>query len=418
MHRPVRTALLVCLLSLCVPFPVVAQIVAPAPSFRVYDTEDDLPSVCTPNALAYLRLASQGRIWARCIASGTDWQIEAVNPVGGTVPPASQIVWSDGTGTVGSSGQAMDSTSIVSQKHKVTAIGTSSALGLHSVVLVTALPITLSLPPASTTTAGRYKIIITTSSGSNLTLAPTGNNTINGSTTPLTVTGLYSGFDVIWLGTTGWYVETLAGDLFPSGAGASPTDEGDLQFDTTKHAWVSGWNGSTTLTHSVGLPGCMSSGGDANTATTTTDTLQHSLTCALPANFLTAHKEVTVCSAWRVSTGTSTIPTLTIRLRAGSTTLVDPISAGTPSGSMANDGFMLCYMLHAASAPGASVSVYSYLISRLGSLNSGFDRNNLTQPISLATNAAITLNFQSEWSDAGTGTNIVTLDFISGSARN
>jgi hypothetical protein len=137
-----------------------------------------------------------------------------------------------------------------------------------------------------------------------------------------------------------------------------------------------------------------------------------------PPNFLTAHKEVTVCAAWRVSTGTGTIPTLTIRLRAGTTVLVDPISAGTPSGGMANDGFMLCYMLHAASPPGAAASVYSYLLSRLGTLNTGFDRNNLTQPIALATNAAITLNWQTEWSDAGTGTNIVTLDFISGSARN
>ena len=117
-----------------------------------------------------------------------------------------------------------------------------------------------------------------------------------------------------------------------------------------------------------------------------------------------------LCASWSITT--TTAPNLMTRLRAGATVLAAFFVSAAPLDGLIDDEFTLCYYLRAHAAPSAASAVYTGMHTGMAGLNSGFNRNTTPQPVNLATNGALTLNFQSEWDTAGTGANTVRLNFI------
>ncbi len=128
--------------------------------------------------------------------------------------------------------------------------------------------------------------------------------------------------------------------------------------------------------------------------------------CALPANYLTSGKILRVTIHLRLTTGAAP-PALSYRLLAGATILSE-VTPGTP-GTVTNfqDGHQ--YIIQATAAPSASSAVEATPCCQMNALSATSTSSNVAMPVNLATNGALTIQFATQWSAAGTGTNQVKL---------
>lgn len=148
------------------------------------------------------------------------------------------------------------------------------------------------------------------------------------------------------------------------------------------------------------------SGDTNNSSSGSGSDYNHNLTYSIPANYLTAGKLLRVTLGWKMTTGASA--NLTIKLKAGSTLLSQNV-AGVPTGSVTGMTFATVFYLQAIDVPGAAANVQILPISNYASYTNVLNINNVTNPVALATNGALSLVASTLWSAAGTGTNAITL---------
>jgi hypothetical protein len=149
------------------------------------------------------------------------------------------------------------------------------------------------------------------------------------------------------------------------------------------------------------------SGGDANSSASGSGTdYDHSLTYAIPANFLNANKALRVTAHFRLTTGSS-VPTLAAKLKLGSVALADQTPVGFPA-SLTNNQYALSWLVQATGAPGPSASLECAPLTGPAPVASGA-YSIVAMPVSVATDAAQTLKIGTQWGSAGSGTNSVTL---------
>jgi hypothetical protein len=204
--------------------------------------------------------------------------------------------------------------------------------------------------------------------------------------------------------------------VVPKAAGAAPTADGDERYDTTRDAFAAGGNGAVTgffprvlkMTNCTTEGNCASaSGGNqvsaASGAQGTTET-NFASNWSMPANFLFTNKTIQVCAVFEY-TASASPPTLTLRFKAGSTTLVAE-TATAPNASQTNRGFPLCFILQGTAAAGASVSVEAGFLGTVWS-NLNAMNNTVDQPVAaIATNGALTLQISAQWGTATNGNTV------------
>jgi uncharacterized protein DUF2793 len=140
-------------------------------------------------------------------------------------------------------------------------------------------------------------------------------------------------------------------------------------------------------------------GGDVNSAATGAGTdFDHSLTCALPADFLKAGRALRVTAHVRLATG-SAPPGLTIKLKAGAATIAQT-APGAPAANLSNDQSCLVFHVQALTDPSAASAVEACLHG--GPVAAGGSVADM--PVNLATNGPLTLQIATQWSAASTVT--------------
>lgn len=133
----------------------------------------------------------------------------------------------------------------------------------------------------------------------------------------------------------------------------------------------------------------------------------HNLTYTLAANELASAKALRISAQFSLSTGTPA--NLTMKLKAGSTTLYST-TATAPTSSAGGLNMMLTFYVQAAAAPGASVNVFTGGNSNVSAAWGSANANQVSQPVALATNGTLQFKMSTLWSAAGTGTNTITLN--------
>ncbi len=132
----------------------------------------------------------------------------------------------------------------------------------------------------------------------------------------------------------------------------------------------------------------------------------HGITCTIPANFLSSGKVLRAVATWIWTTGTGPID-LQTQIMLGST-VAQQNDLATPTASLTNRAVTHTYYVQAIAAPSASTSV---IVSGMSNANANTSTNTgaIAQPITLATNSSLVLDFQSMWASAGTGPNTIQL---------
>lgn len=337
-------------------------------------------------------------------------------------------------------------TEVESIRYAVAELSGVAQLGTHAIVLATVgtTGSTFTVPnPADTAVPGWIKIIIKDSGVGTLTLVPYGTTLINGAnTSPPSITGIRSSYELFRIGDNEWRVESFSRQGYgepafvgqdntytygtqsfqnatavigKGSAGYAPTAAGSFGFDTTKGVMVYGENGATkavTGALSVGFGGSTndSSSGSGSYVNMTPNN-------AFPANFLTLGKTIRACAGFSITTG-SAAPVLSTSWRIGTTALGVGTDI-TPSNNLASRGYAVCVVLVAAAAPSASSNIYFAPITILTASTTGTIANfNTAQPAAFATNGALTLQVATKWATAGTGTNTITLEWLTVEASN
>jgi hypothetical protein len=156
---------------------------------------------------------------------------------------------------------------------------------------------------------------------------------------------------------------------------------------------------------------CATTGGDVNTSSSGSGAdKDHSLTCSIPASFLTANTRLRICSQGKMITGSAS-PQLTLKFKLGATTIWSNGPFAVANNHTGDIG-TACIDTHITAAPGASVATYSSGGAvQCYQFTEGC--NSTAQPVNLATNTALTLTFTSRWETAGTGTNSFTQNTMS-----
>jgi hypothetical protein len=221
-------------------------------------------------------------------------------------------------------------------------------------------------------------------------------------------------------------VQPTAGLVVPKHAGAAPTAQGDVRYDTTQDTTTAGGRGSipgtfprvlatfvcnstvcvctgSGCTSGTFTNNCVSGGADANCTNAGTSETNAGMNFSVPANFFKASKIL------RVTLGTEVIgsgvgTTATVRLKFGST-VVSNGAFNLPS-VVVGEGLSL--LVQGTAAPGASVNVETVPLGGMDALaasagNNGGSGNINAQPIAIATNAAQTLQFSFQIGSATLG---------------
>jgi hypothetical protein len=128
------------------------------------------------------------------------------------VPGTSSNPLYNSSGAVGAStGLKLGASTITATKDAVTAVSTDTTLGDHNIVIVTvgsSTDKTMTLPAASTTTVGHYRVYVADTGTKGIIIAPNGSDTLNGvNAATAALTGQFQGYDITWVSTTGWRVE-------------------------------------------------------------------------------------------------------------------------------------------------------------------------------------------------------------------
>ncbi len=198
--------------------------------------------------------------------------------------------------------------------------------------------------------------------------------------------------------------------VVPKAAGAAPTAQGDVRYDTTRNAMVAGGNQSTTgfLPRVLKMTNCTTEANctganqvNADAAAQGTTETNFASNWSMPANFLFTNKAIQVCAAIEVSTSASA-PTLTIRFKLGATA-VSATGAFGPGPSLVTKGYFYCAVIQGTAAAGAAVNVEGSGYYPIG-LGGALIPNNLAQPVAgIATNGALTVQVSAQWGTATTG---------------
>jgi hypothetical protein len=173
-------------------------------------------------------------------------------------------------------------------------------------------------------------------------------------------------------------------------------------------ALESNGSGKWTLVEQQGALAIQSSGNTNTSSSGSGAFVTMTPNFALPANFLQSGKAVRITACFSITTG-SAPPTLAIELLAGSTVIAS-LAAATPTASVTNVQYGVQFVLQAVAAPSSSSNCQCSPVGQSNGYSSGTGQVSATaMPVSLATNAAMTLQMATEWSAAGTGTNSITL---------
>lgn len=256
---------------------------------------------------------------------------------------------------------------------------------------------------STTRTANRAFVIDSNAARNNGTLGfssnPFGNSTI-----PYTFSNITNSFNTItelgagFLGTMDYSSASIL--KMPVSAGAAPTANGQLAYDSTQTATMLGGAGTVTgaaprVLYSV------AGGTDATTglvaATITTNETAFTNSYNIPANYLIDGKKLRVTCSFAY-TATATVPTFDLRLRLGGVggTLVFDGGAPTPTATAGKE-FTMVWTISGTAAPGASVATYT--TGQVGYVQVAVQpvgSNGTAQPVNVATNAqqAITPTIQ------------------------
>jgi hypothetical protein len=154
--------------------------------------------------------------------------------------------------------------------------------------------------------------------------------------------------------------------------------------------------------------GCAQTGGNTNDAASGAGSdFAHTLTCTVPANFLTAGKILRTCGIFRMTTGT-TFPTMLWKLKAGATTLLST-NAHAPDNQFSNRSQVMCFYTMATAAPGGAAPTHSGLDAYPSAFENSFEVNITAQPVTLATNAPQIFGLVTQWGSTISG-NTLALD--------
>ncbi len=168
----------------------------------------------------------------------------------------------------------------------------------------------------------------------------------------------------------------------PIAAGAAPTANGDVRFDSTQTAFAAGGEGAITghlprvlascfcnstacacvgtgATAGTFTNNCVSGGADASCTNAGTTETNFGMNFSIPANFFIASKVLRVTIGIK-QTATATVPTFTFRMKLGTTNVYT--SAALAPAAAAVRGAIGNFILQGTAAPGARGS----LVPRMG----------------------------------------------------
>ncbi len=233
---------------------------------------------------------------------------------------------------------------------------------------------------------------------------------------------IYNDQSSTYTGATTQDMSAITALKHPSAAGAAPTVGGDIRYDTTRASTVGGGNQSTTgffprivkMTNCTTDGNCTSASGgnqvDAASGAQGTTETNFASNWSMPASFLFTNKAIRVCAVFQFTT-TGSPPTLILRLKAGSTVLVNN-GAIAPSVSLTSKGFSNCYTVQGTATAGASVNVEAGFVGdRQLTVNANLF-NQVAQPVSgIATNGALTIQISAQWGTATSGNTIQLRQF-------
>ena len=378
-----------------VPVPVVpdgsiARVqIGPSPGGFGIVTEATIPATCTAGRQMVLVVD----------ADDGSCPLRRCDPTGGAF--ACVVQAAPGIQTTG---VRLSATEILAVNHAVLPLTDSTTLGTHNRIL--ALPgvtgITLTLPDAASATVSDYWIAVADTSGGSVTLAPSGTDTINGSNTARTITGLGQFFQVkrlVATGWTDWFVEQTTEDVVLPQVATAPTALGSLAWQTTPPRPTVGLG-----SQAGSLPAqlCNVQGTSTNISSVGSGAfINHSLTCTVQANTLWAGHRVTTCGQFEISTG-ATAPTYRTRLAVGSTALAFLGIATVPTSSLGARTRTVCWETQILEDPSASSDTRTGpLTQHAGNLVDNPNNTSTAQPVAIATNAATVWTIGDEWGSAG-----------------
>ncbi|WP_374308825.1 hypothetical protein [Methylocella sp.] len=258
-------------------------------------------------------------------------------------------------------------------------------------------------------TPGGHPLALLSEATSPQNVAGLGVNTSFDAVNKLSVKSAAALFDNVGAGTQLKLNKNAAGDtaslLYQTGysgraeAGLCGDDRFHLKTSADGAAWV---DGVVQRTLSV------QNGGDANAASSGSGVdHDHTLTCSLPADFLTNGGALRVSAAFRLTSGASP-PTLVCKLKLGAATLAAGAPAA-PAASMTNQQLSISWIMQATAAPSAASAIECAVAAASSGLGAAASQNALAMPVSAATNAALVLKVSTLWGAAGSGSDQIRL---------
>ena len=194
----------------------------------------------------------------------------------------------------------------------------------------------------------------------------------------------------------------------PTSAGAAPTTDGQLAFDSTGKRLR--WAQDSTSVSGNGVLSVQLTGDTNNSSSGSGADYDHTLTYAIPAGILNhVGRTLRVTQTWYLTTGSSA-PNLQYKLKLGSTTIFSNEGASAPGVNLTTRTFTITYDLFVSTA-GASGAVICAASGAFhaAALNTS-STNGVAQPVgTFDTTGALTLTHTSRWATAGTGTNTIQL---------
>jgi hypothetical protein len=206
--------------------------------------------------------------------------------------------------------------------------------------------------------------------------------------------------------------------VVPKAAGAAPTADGDVRYDTTRDALVAGGNGAVTgrIPRVLYATNCTTegncSGGNQLSASTGTSEQTFASTFTIPAGFLIARKVVRITAGFETTTSSSA-PQITVRMKLGGTTVFSTPTGG-PGNSLSNAGSGIQWIVQGTAATGSSVAVET---SPVGSICNGLfgnqcGRSVTAQPVNLNTSGSLAITIHVQWAATTAGNSARLRQFL------
>ncbi len=190
-------------------------------------------------------------------------------------------------------------------------------------------------------------------------------------------------------------VQPTGGLVVPKQAGAAPTAQGDIRYDTTQDATKLGGSGAISGAIPRVLSAQFSSTDSLTCSVIGTTETAFATAFAIPANFFKANKVMRVSAAVEMTTPASqSAITWHLRVQKAGPTNVNLFSASSfPSASLSSVTAAIVGFVQGTGAPGATATLE--MSGFAGSTNSHpvGEKNSITQPVTVDTTVAQTLQF-------------------------